>query len=410
MKRTLIHLAGLAAAATFAAHPAAAQDVAIVNAHIIVGNGDVIDSGTLLVHDGKIASVSAGTADTRGMQTIDAHGMSAMAGYIDAHKHINSGPDEKAQMQDLLEAGYTTVLSGGGPADGTLMLRKHIESGQINGPRILPSGWVPGRRPGAGRIGIGDITPDEARARIGELAAMGIKWTGEIALTPLPGPSAQEIAALRAAVDEAKKVGITVQVHAVSTPAMVAAIDAGVRRLVHVPNKDWVSHEAAQKLADTGTRILGTIGFGAPIFGVFADDNAPRFRNGKPWPDSIDGANRDANGDVMGNESGYTMVNTRLIWDHGGKVGYCTDTGYEATAGLRHELESYNVMFSMRDIVELMGPNTAEYINMGDELGTLEAGKLADIVLLDGDPMQGYWNMLNPKVVLKGGKVVVDKR
>jgi imidazolonepropionase-like amidohydrolase len=239
---------------------------------------------------------------------------------------------------------------------------------------------------------------------------MGIKWTGEIALTPLPGPSEKEIAALRAAVDEAKKVGITVQVHAVSTPAMVAAIDAGVRRLVHVPNKDWVSHAAAQKLVDTGTRILGTIGFGAPIFGVFANDDQPRFRNGKAWPEYIDGANRDADGKVMGNESGYTMVNTRLIWDHGGKVGYCTDTGYEATAGLRHELESYNVMFSMQDIVELMGPNTAAYINMSDELGTLEPGKLADIVLLAGNPMDGYWNMLNPKVVLKAGKVVVDKR
>jgi imidazolonepropionase-like amidohydrolase len=410
MKRTLMPVAGLAIAATFVANPAAAQDVAIVNARIIVGNGDVIDFGTLVVRDGKIASVSAGVSDTSGIETIDAHGMTAMPGFIDAHKHINTGPDEKAQMQDLLEAGYTTILSGGGPAEGNLTLRQHIESGEINGPRIIPSGRIPAPRPGAGRLGLGDITPDEARAQVRELAAMGVKWTGEIALTPQPGPSEQEIAALRAVVDEAEKVGVTVQVHAVSTPAMVAAIDAGVRRLVHVPNKDWVSHEAAQKLADTGTRILGTIGFGAPIFGVFAHDNAPRFRNGKAWPDFIDGANRDADGKVMGNESGYTMVNTRFIWDHGGAVGYCTDTGYEATAGLKHELESYNVMFSMQDIVELMGPNTAEYINMGDELGTLEAGKLADVVLVDGDPMAGFWNMLDAKVVLKGGEVVVDKR
>ena len=49
-------------------------------------------------------------------------------------------------------------------------------------------------------------------------------------------------------------------------------------------------------------------------------------------------------------------------------------------------------------------------IQMGDQLGTLEVGKLADIILLDGDPREGYWNMLKTKVVLKGGKVVVDKR
>ena len=67
-------------------------------------------------------------------------------------------------------------------------------------------------------------------------------------------------------------------------------------------------------------------------------------------------------------------------------------------------------MFSMADIVKLMGPNTASYIGMSDQLGTLEPGKLGDIVLIDGNPLEGYWNMLKTKVVLKGGAVVVDKR
>ena len=46
---------------------------------------------------------------------IDADGMSAMPGFIDAHKHINTGPNEKEPMQSLLEAGYTTVLCRAGP-------------------------------------------------------------------------------------------------------------------------------------------------------------------------------------------------------------------------------------------------------------------------------------------------------
>ena len=68
-----------------------------------------------------------------------------------------------------------------------------------------------------------------------------------------------------------------------------------------------------------------------------------------------------------------------------------------------------NVVFSTRDMVKIMA-NTASYIQMADQLGTLETGKLADIVLVDGDPLEGYWNWLKARVVLKEGKIVVDKR
>ncbi len=147
------------------AWPLLAQDVAITNARIIIGNGEVIESGTLVVRDGRITEVMAGQGNTRGLQAIDGSGMTAMPGFIDAHRHINTGPDEKAEMQAQLEAGYTTILSGGGPAEGNLMLREHIESGAINGPRIIPSG----------RITLADHTPDSARAEVRKLAEMGFE-------------------------------------------------------------------------------------------------------------------------------------------------------------------------------------------------------------------------------------------
>lgn len=388
----------------------AAQDVAITNARIIVGTGTVIPSGAIVVRGGKIVSVNAGSVGTQGLTVIDAKGMSAMPGFIDAHKHINTGPNEKAQMQSLLEAGYTTILSAGGPGDGNLTLRDHIESGMINGPRIIPSERVNLRS-----------TPEEARAAIRAMAAKGIRHTGEIALTPEPGPSLAEIEVLKAVVDEAAKAGVQVNVHAVSTPAMVAAIDAGVRRLVHLPNKDWTSREAAEKVASTNSIVLGLIAFGAPIIDrespapaqvVFERDNSPRFRDGKPWPEAIAGANRDANGRAMGTEAGYTIVNARTIWDASGgrALGYCTDQNYADAVVLEHELKSYSIMFSMQDILRIIGPNTAEYLHMSDQIGTLEAGKLADIILLDGNPLEGIQFMLKAKVVLKGGRVVVDKR
>jgi imidazolonepropionase-like amidohydrolase len=372
----------------------AAQDLVITNARIIVGNGTVINKGAIVVRGGRIASVSASPPNAPGVQTVDGSGTTAVPGFIDAHRHVNTGPNEKVQMQQLLDAGYTTILSGGGPAEGNLTLKDHIEKGVIKGPRIIPSG----------RVDLGNTTPEAARAEVRRLAALGIKFIGEQALTPKPGPTAKELENLKAIVDESKKAGVWIQIHAVSPQAMMAAVDAGVPKLVHTPHFGWLSFEDAKRVAAAGVKQLSTIGFGVPVFGVFADDNKPRFRDGKPWPESI------LDGDGRGQEAGYKAVNARTSWDAGVVYGYGTDTGYAPKAGLEHELKSLNLMFSRQDIIKLMGPNTASYIEMSDQLGTLEAGKLADIVLVGGNPLDGYWNLLITKLVIKGGVIVSDQR
>src|SRR5215510_5218118 len=172
-----------------------AQDLVITNARIIVGNGNVIDQGSIVIRGGRIASVAAGRANVTGVQTIDAKGMSALPGFIDGHRHVNTGPNEKAEMQQLLDAGYTTILSGGGPAEGNLTLKDHIDKGLIKGPRIIPSG----------RVDLANNTPEKARAEVRRLGALGIKFIGEMALTPKPGPTQKEMENLRAILDESKK-------------------------------------------------------------------------------------------------------------------------------------------------------------------------------------------------------------
>jgi imidazolonepropionase-like amidohydrolase len=265
-------------------------------------------------------------------------------------------------------------------------------------------------------------TPLEARIAVQALAQMGIKHTGEIGLTPEPAPPQAEIEVLKAIVDEAKKVGIQVNVHAVSSPAMIAAIDAGVTRLVHLPNKDWTTYEQADAVAQAGAIVAGLIAFGAPNIDTLSQgpapvqwpkDNTPRFRDGKAWPEAIVGANRDAQGRATGTEGGFTIINARRIWDADPShttISYSTDQNADDLVVLEHELKSFSIVFSMADIHRIIGPNAARFVGMADQIGTLEAGKLADIILLDGDATKNIYDMLKTKVVLKEGRIVVDKR
>jgi len=388
-----------------------ARDLIISNARIIVGDGRVIEKGAVVIKDGRIASVGetvAGTAD-KGAKRIDASGMTVMAGFVDDHRHLiqGRGPDAVAKfmrenaadrMRELLEAGFTTVQSGGDDNDGILELKRKVESGAIRGPRIIASGQVPTARLGS---------EAEVRAAVDKVIHDGADSVAEVHYpnTVWPfNPTDQENRNLAAGIDEARKLGVEFQVHAVSDLSLVAAVRLGARKLVHSININWVTAAQAKEVAAAGAQVASITGFGSPNFDVFSHDNQPKFRDGKPWPSGI------VDSEGVGQEAGYMPVNLRTLYDNGVDVSYATDTTFDARAALAHELKGLNLVFSVPDLIKIMGPNSAKFLDREKEIGTVEPGKLGDLVILGGNPFDGYWNLLTAEVVIKGGVVMVDRR
>lgn len=390
---------------------AKAQDLVIANARIIEAPGKVIENGYLVAKAGRIAKVEAGKAPAaaKGARTIDARGMTLIAGFIDGHRHLIQGrapadaerfmKDQAAdRMRELLEAGFTTVQSGGDNNEAILELKRKIERGEIKGPRIIASGQVPTAHM---------KSEAEVRALVDKVVEDGADSIAEVHYPDVVwpfNPTEQESRNLAAGIDEAKKLGVEFQVHAVSDQSLVAAVRLGARKLVHSVNINWVTKAQAREVAASGAEVASITGFGSPNFDVFSHDNKPKFRDGKPWPEGI----IDSQG--VGQEAGYMPVNLRTLYDNGVSVSYASDTTFYAPAALMHELKTLNLVFSPQDLIQIMGPNSARFVDKEKDIGTLEPGKLADIVVLAGNPLDGFWNLTTAVVVVKGGQIVVDKR
>jgi imidazolonepropionase-like amidohydrolase len=386
---------------------ASAQNLVISNARIIVGDGQVIEKGSVVVKDGRIVSVTAGPASSAasGSARINGAGMTVIAGFIDVHRHLIYGPPERYfaeqavdRMRELLEAGFTTVQAGGDDNAAILELKHRVERGDIKGPRILA----------ADRVVTGRMSSDEeVRNAIRGAKSAGYDSIAEVIypFNPPPAPPTEkETHNLGIALEEAARVGIPVQIHAVSPANMVAAASIGGKKLIHTPHFDWVTEAQADMVKTSGAMVSSCTGFGPPVFDVFNQDNKPTFRDGKPWPQGI------ISNEGQGREGGLLPINGRTLFDHGVVYAYCTDTNFNATAALNQELKTLNVAFSTLDIIRIMGQNSAEFIDRGQDLGTIQQGKIADIVLLGGNPLAGYWNFMTTEVVIKGGVIVLDKR
>jgi imidazolonepropionase-like amidohydrolase len=400
------------------AHAALAQNLAIVNARIVDGKGGVIERGSVVVRDGKIVSVGAGNpASVAGAQRIDAQGRTLMPGFIDAHRHIIQGNGAEwlktqaaSQLQGFLDAGFTTVLCAICPVEG-IEARQRVEAGTLQGPRLLMAMIIPLAKAGAPGGGRGDPARfDTSRGPLrptqpaGEIpAADTIKAVETIAgqrydfiktvITTTPG--GPETRTLKLIVEEGRKRNLPTITHAVSVVDTLAAVEARPAVLVHTPHIGQLQDSEIKTIVGAGIPMTSTLAVFVPHFGP---DNTPLFRDAQPFPwETLSSA-------------GQGPVNARLLSQAGLSYGYGTDTSWPPRESLADELRALRLTFSPLDITRIMGQGAARAALRGDQIGTLEPGKMADMVLIDGNPAADSDDLLKVVTTIKGGRIVSDKR
>ncbi len=410
-----------AAAAPEAAAPVATEAGALIitNGRILDGNGGVIENGTVVIRAGKIVSVGAEPQSIAGVRVIDAGGKTVMPGFVEGHRHVITGPPDTwlaerapAQMQEFLDAGFTTVLSAidGQPINEA---KAAIASGTMQGPRLFTGTFIPvaGQDPNAPPAAPGDpARTDPARLGGATTAAPAVPndvVIGMIQAAKANGydylkcvvnttPGGPEIETLKLIVAEGQKVGMPTIVHAVSVKDAAAVIDASPAMLVHTPHVGRLDEnpEALQKIIGANIPMTSTLSVFLPHFD---DMGIALFRDALPFPwDTLSSA-------------GQGPVNARLLAEAGQLYGYGTDTQWPPKQSLHDELRALSLVFSPRQIVEIITKNAAAATMHGAEFGTLEAGKYGDVVIIDGDPMSDTSALMNVVTTIKEGNVVFEE-
>ncbi len=387
---------------------------------IFDGTGTAPMRGDLRVEDGRITDVGL---DSDGDTEVDVTGKTICPGFFDCHVHLTTSTIDTLErlntplsyrfyqaihnMQVTLDAGVTSVRDASG-AD--LGVKRAVDNGLVPGPRMQISIAMLSQTGGHGdshvlcgaeiRLpypgapsGVVD-GPDEMRKRVRELIREGatvikVATSGGV-LSPISDPRRGHLrdAELEVLVEEATAAGLHVMAHAQATDGIKAAIRTGIRSIEH---GIYLDDEAIQMMLDRGTYLVPTLL--APRMVVEATESGSRLSNRVLEKVHM----------VI---AAHTDSISRAI-DAGVKVAMGTDSGVGPHGQNLREL-GLMVDAGMTPIDALVATTktAAELLSVDDELGTIEAGKLADLVVVDGDPLDVANLQANIVDVYKAGERV----
>jgi imidazolonepropionase-like amidohydrolase len=407
-----------------------------------VASGKEISDSTIVVRGERIEQVRSGNTDIpEGAQIVDAKGKWIIPGLIDSHAHAEN-PDE-TPFSLYLANGVTTIRNPGGNITVLRLTRERLLRSELTGPRLFFCGpLLDGIPPVWPDMSLLVDTPQRAKSAVNFLADQGVDFVKVYNNVKEPE--------LRAIIETAKKRGLPVAGHVPRSMTMTHAVELGMTRLEHIrlTGREMLSQDEAEKIDPL------PLGRREPLLWQRFDLESEkmhalvqRLAQSKVFLDptliiaevtevpDLDADRNDPNNQYLSPTVVERAVNFKSpIYElpadlqaagveafHKQKkfVGMCNRAGVKIIAGtdgpgigtllpgfaLHRELELL-VASGLSPLQALRAATltAAEALGKDDRLGTVEPGKLADMVVLDADPLQEIQNLTKIHLVVQGGK------
>jgi imidazolonepropionase-like amidohydrolase len=398
----------------------ASRVTAITGASVVMLDGSApIKDAVVLIEGDRIvaAGPAASTKVPPSAEVIHAAGKWVVPGLMNMHVHLglvlpgrqgaelaNETDAELAlrmagNARASLLSGTTTVRMTGSPRHADFALRKAIDRGEVDGPRIFTAGElvaVTGGH-GSGRTGAGNDGPDEFRKATREEIFLGADWI-KIAISGGIADTHGDIAAatmtkeeMEAVIDTAHRHNIKVTAHSGSPIATNEAIDLGLDCVEH---GYFLTPEVLHKMKEKGVWLVPTIVVSQPTaLPFFQKIGSPDWYLAR-----------------VASVGKQHWASLQMAIQIGVKIALGTDQfPFEPNDGTTATIREaqYYVQAGMTPLQALRAATIEPATMMGvaDRLGTIEKGKLADLLILDADPTQDITALRTIRLVMKGGKV-----